>query len=177
MGLGNILCGDEGLGVRLAERLFTAYDFPPEVYIVDGGTQGMPLLTFVEQADRLIILDAVDFGLKPGTKVVHDGEMPAYLTAKKLYAHQSSFAEVLGMAQFRGKYPKSVDLIGMQPVDLSYGADLSPEARAALPELETACLGVLQKYGIHATQAVGQKNLNAPCLHHAGVLETESDRQ
>lgn len=72
LGLGNILYGDEGFGVRVAERLYSRYAFPDNVEIVDAGTQGHPLLAFVERATRLLLLDAVDFGLQPGTTVEKD---------------------------------------------------------------------------------------------------------
>jgi hydrogenase maturation protease len=59
---------------------------------VDGGTQGLLLLPYVEEADRLILFDAIDFGLTPGTlKVYRDDAVPAYLTAKKMSLHQTGF--------------------------------------------------------------------------------------
>lgn len=50
MGLGNLLWADEGFGIRVAERLYARYHWPEEVEIVDGGTQGLNLLGYVEQA-------------------------------------------------------------------------------------------------------------------------------
>ncbi|WP_302294207.1 hydrogenase maturation protease, partial [Bilophila wadsworthia] len=89
LGLGNILYGDEGFGVRVAERLYSRYAFPDNVEIVDAGTQGHPLLAFVERATRLLLLDAVDFGLQPGTTVEKDSTgIPAYLSAHKMSLHQ-----------------------------------------------------------------------------------------
>lgn len=171
LGLGNILCGDEGLGVRLAERLFANYDFEPEVEIIDGGTQGLPLLCHVEHAACMLILDAVDFGLPPGEILVHHGDMPAYLTAKKLSAHQASFAEVLAMARFRGRCPERMVLVGMQPMDLSYGAGLSPQAQASLPVLENKSLTVLREFGVTARHATQSRRLNAACLAERPVVQ------
>ena len=89
LGLGNILYGDEGFGVRVAERLYSRYAFPDNVEIVDAGTQGHPLLAFVERATHLLLLDAVDFGLQPGTTVEKDSTgIPAYLSAHKMSLHQ-----------------------------------------------------------------------------------------
>lgn len=65
MGLGNLLWADEGFGVRVAERLYAHYHWPEEVEIVDGGTQGLNLLGYVESASHLLILDAIDYGLEP----------------------------------------------------------------------------------------------------------------
>ena len=116
LGLGNILSGDEGFGVRVAERLYSRYAFPDNVEIVDAGTQGHPLLAFVERATRLLLLDAVDFGLQPGTTVEKDSTgIPAYLSAHKMSLHQNSFSEVLGLAALRGALPRRCALLGVQP--------------------------------------------------------------
>ena len=85
MGLGNLLWADEGFGVRVAERLYAHYHWPEDVEIVDGGTQGLNLLGYVESASHLLILDAIDYGLEPGTLRTYAGErIPAYLSAKKM---------------------------------------------------------------------------------------------
>ena len=113
LGLGNILYGDEGFGVRVAERLYSRYAFPDNVEIVDAGTQGHPLLAFVERATRLLLLDAVDFGLQPGTTVEKDSTgIPAYLSAHKMSLHQNSFSEVLALAELKDCLPEEIRLIG-----------------------------------------------------------------
>ena len=90
MGLGNLLWADEGFGVRVAERLYAHYHWPEYVEIVDGGTQGLNLLGYVESASHLLILDAIDYGLEPGTLRTYAGErIPAYLSAKKMSLHQN----------------------------------------------------------------------------------------
>ena len=78
MGIGNVLWADEGFGVRCVEALADAWSFPAEVTLLDGGTQGLYLLPFLEEADTLIVFDAVDYGLVPGTlKIVEGDEVPA----------------------------------------------------------------------------------------------------
>ena len=127
LGLGNILYGDEGFGVRVAERLYSRYAFLDNVEIVDAGTQGHPLLAFVERATHLLLLDAVDFGLQPGTTVEKDSTgIPAYLSAHKMSLHQNSFSEVLALAELKDCLPEEIRLIGAQPLDMTYGNTLSP---------------------------------------------------
>ena len=88
MGLGNLLWADEGFGVRVAERLYAHYHWPEDVEIVDGGTQGLNLLGYVESAGHLLILDAIDYGLEPGTLRTYAGErIPANLSEKKMSLH------------------------------------------------------------------------------------------
>ncbi len=61
---------------------------PANVRLLDGGTQGLYLLPFLEEADALIVFDAIDYGLAPGTmKIVRDGEVPAFMGAKKMSLH------------------------------------------------------------------------------------------
>ena len=106
LGIGNILWADEGFGVRVLETLDRAYTFPEPVTLLDGGTQGLYLLPYLEQADALIVFDAVDYGLPPGTmKIVRDGEVPAFMGAKKMSLHQTGFQDVIATATLLGRCP------------------------------------------------------------------------
>jgi hydrogenase maturation protease len=134
LGIGNVLWADEGFGVRCVEALRAGWDFAEHVQLVDGGTQGLYLLPLVQQATRLLILDAVDYGLAPGTlKRVENDEVLRFLGAKKMSLHQTGFQEVLMLAQMTDSYPKDVLLIGCQPEELEdYGGSLRPCVKAAL---------------------------------------------
>src|SRR5260364_80564 len=65
LGIGNILWADEGFGVRVVEEFHRRYAVPDNVTILDGGTQGLYLVNYVEEADGLIVFDAIDYGLAP----------------------------------------------------------------------------------------------------------------
>jgi len=136
LGIGNLLWADEGFGVRCVEALQARYTFAPHVRLVDGGTQGLYLLPQLEAGSRLVILDAIDYGLAPGTlKQVEDAEVPRFLGAKKMSLHQTGFQEVLALAQLTGRYPERVLLVGCQPEELEdYGGSLRPSVKAALEE-------------------------------------------
>ena len=47
LGIGNVLWADEGFGIRAAEAFNTRYILPPQVRVMDGGTQGIFLLPWV----------------------------------------------------------------------------------------------------------------------------------
>lgn len=148
LGLGNILHADEGFGVRVAERLHSRFVFPDNTEIVDGGTQGHTLLAYVERADRLLLLDAVDFGLSPGTLIEHDSKgIPAYLSAHKMSLHQNSFSEVLALAELRDRLPCEIRLIGIQPADLTFGHSLSEQVIAGLDTAVELALTILEHWG------------------------------
>lgn len=163
LGLGNILHGDEGFGVRVAERLHESFAFPANTAIVDGGTQGHPLLAHVEQADRLLILDAVDFGLEPATLVERDSTgIPAYLSAHKMSLHQNSFSEILALAELRDSLPQEIRLVGIQPVDLSFGHSLSKPVRAELDAAVALALAILEHWGSTARPHMSAAPFQAP---------------
>lgn len=69
LGLGNILLGDEGVGVRVVEELERAGGLPG-VELVDGGTAGFRLLPYFDAAGLVVVVDAAADGAPPGTVTV-----------------------------------------------------------------------------------------------------------
>ena len=67
LGIGNVLWADEGFGVRTVEHMYRHYQAPDHVKIMDGGTQGLYLVQHIRETDFLVVFDAVDYGLEPGT--------------------------------------------------------------------------------------------------------------
>ena len=145
LGIGNLLWADEGFGVRVLERLHSEWTFRPGVSLLDGGTQGLYLLPHIEGCRKLLIFDAIDYGLAPGTlKVVRNEEVPRFMGVKKMSLHQTGFQEVLSVAQLRGWKPDQVMLIGCQPGTLDdYGGSLSDTVKARIPEALKLALDTL----------------------------------
>jgi hydrogenase maturation protease len=152
LGIGNILWADEGFGVRVVQALEHGYEFPPSVSLLDGGTQGLGLIPYVQDADTLIIIDAVDFSLAPGTLIeLRDDKVPAYLGAKKMSLHQISFQEVLALSQLLGNCPDRLFLVGVQPETLEdYGGSLSQLVKAQMQPAMDRILAYLADLGIEA---------------------------
>lgn len=149
LGIGNVLWADEGFGVRCVEALQARYRFADHVSLVDGGTQGLYLIPQVHAATKLLILDAVDYGLEPGTlKLVEDDDVPRLLGAKKMSLHQTGFQEVLALARLTGDYPQQVLLIGCQPEELDdYGGSLRDSVKAALERALVVAVERLAAWG------------------------------
>ena len=119
LGIGNLLWADEGFGVRCVEALNATWALPERVTVMDGGTQSLYLLPYVTAARHLLVFDAVDYGLPPGTvRRVEGDEVPQFLGAKKMSLHQTGFQEVLASARMLDRFPESLLLIGVQPVEL-----------------------------------------------------------
>jgi hydrogenase maturation protease len=150
LGIGNILWADEGFGVRAVEAFHAAYSVPDNVTLLDGGTQGLYLVQFVTEADHLIVFDAIDYGLEPGTlKLVENNEVPKFTGAKKMSLHQTGFQEVLSAADLLGRYPERLALIGCQPVDLEdWGGPLTGPVKAVIPEALGIAAEILTSWGI-----------------------------
>ena len=167
LGIGNVLWADEGFGVRAAEEFAARYEIPGNVTVLDGGTQGLYLLPYLEQADALIVFDAVDYGLPPGTmKIVRDGEVPAFMGAKKMSLHQTGFQDVNATATLLGRCPERLLLIGVQPVELEdYGGGLRPAVSAAIGPAIAIALQELRSHGIEmAERAEKGASLAAPAI-------------
>lgn len=147
LGIGNILWADEGFGVRVVERLAEAWAFPADVTLMDGGTQGLYLLPHIETADALLVIDAIDYGLPPGTlRLIRDGDVPAFLGAKKMSLHQTGFQEVLATAQLTGRCPAHLRLVGVQPAVLDdYGGGLTELVAAQVEPAAELALDILRR--------------------------------
>ncbi len=146
LGLGNILRGDEGLGVRALEALRNGYRLPPNVMLVDGGTAGLRLLKLIAVADRLLVLDAVDAGAEPGTLFHFPSDQlpPATVSASP---HETGLSEILALLEVtEGRRPETM-IIGVQPGSVSpWNPDLSISVRAALPRLVDLALDQLARW-------------------------------
>jgi len=152
LGIGNLLWADEGFGVRAVERMHLDYEFDDNVSLVDGGTQGLYLVQDVRAAEVLVVFDAVDYGLPPGTmKLVEDAEVPQFLGAKKMSLHQTGFQEVIATAGMFGELPEHMLLVGVQPVELEdYGGSLREPVKRQIGPAIDAALAYLARFGILA---------------------------
>lgn len=176
LGIGNMLWADEGFGVRAVEALHERYSMAHGVTLLDGGTQGLLLLDHVCDARRVLVFDAIDYRLEPGTlRVLRDGEIPAWAPAK-VSLHQASFQEVLALARLRGRTPESMTLIGVQPAVLAdFGGSLTPRVRERLDDAVALAVAELAAWGLPCTRRAipPAERLNAGSL---SIEEYEAGR-
>ncbi len=154
LGIGNVLWADEGFGVRCVESLNARYVFPDSVCVMDGGTQGIFLLPWVRSASRLLLFDAIDFGLEPATlRLIIGADVPRYMGAKKVSMHQAGFQEVLSSAQLTGDFPEQLALVGVQPQLLDdYGGSLTPAVKRQVERAVDLGCEVLRDWGVDFTE-------------------------
>jgi hydrogenase maturation protease len=168
LGIGNLLWADEGFGVRAVEALHAGYAFPSEVTLADGGTLGLALLDYVESSRRVLVFDAIDDGLAPGTlKVLWGAEVPRW-GARKMSPHQNGFNDVLALAQLHARAPEAIVAIGVQPAVLDdFGGSLSAVVRERIDEAVELAAQQLSEWGFPGRKrAAGERaeSLNASPL-------------
>lgn len=148
LGLGNILLSDEGVGVHVIHLLRERYDFPQEVEVMDGGTLALDLLPYVEDAERLLIVDAVQMNAPSGTVVRLVGEEIPGVLILKYSPHQMGLSDLLAAARLLGHSPTEIVLWGIQPATLDVGLELSPVVAAQVETLVQNVLTELHRWGI-----------------------------
>ncbi len=160
IGLGNPLMGDDGLGLAALARLPEQWELPPEIELVDGGTWGMNLLPVIEDAERVLLVDAIDVGATGGTEVQIPRErLPRYL-ATKISPHQVDLCDVLALAELRGTLPERTTAIGLQPARVVLSNELSDVVRVRLDDLVAGVVRQLESWGHVCTP----KGAIAPCV-------------
>lgn len=118
LGVGNILLKDEGVGVRVVERLANQYAFPEHVRVVDGGVLGVRLMGIIADTDVLIVVDAVCNHKPPGTLYrLADDQVPRRVLAKQSM-HQMDLPEILALCGAIDKHPQVV-VVGIEPEDMT----------------------------------------------------------
>ena len=148
LGLGNVLMQDEGIGVHLVNMLATKYEFDPAIQLIDGGTTGTDLLPYFDSNERIMILDAVDFGKKAGhVEVLRNDEILARFKSK-LSLHHLGLSDVLSTLQLLEINPEEICLIGMQPASMELDLALSESIRLHLENTLEIILAELKKWEI-----------------------------
>jgi hydrogenase maturation protease len=135
LGLGNVLCGDDGLGIFALEELRRRHAWPDDVALVDGGTLGLALLPTLESARRVFILDAVMADAEPGTLVALDGDEVEPALRDRLSPHQIGVADLLDAMNWRDTWPEQLRVLGLVPASLELKIGLSPGVARGLPGL------------------------------------------
>jgi hydrogenase maturation protease len=135
LGLGNTLLEDDGVGGAAIARLLDHYEVPDGVRVLDGGTLGLSLLPYLEDADAVILVDAIRADAAPGTLVRLEGDEVAPAVATRLSVHQVGVADLLDGARWLDRYPSHVVLLGIVPGSMRLSTVLTPHVEASVPEL------------------------------------------
>ena len=138
VGLGNILLGDDGVGVHALLKLRDTFQ-DARVECLDGGTLGVGLLPYLERSTHVLFLDAVE---APAT-LRADGEVldlpledESCEFPLRLSPHDLGLAELARLLRMRaGDRPLTLRVLGARPASLDVGTELSSTTERALPHL------------------------------------------
>ena len=135
LGVGNILLRDEGIGVKVVEKLLADYLFSENVELMDGGTLGLRLLDPISSADYLIVVDAVQNGEAPGTIYRLPVDVLENRLSFKNSLHELDMVQCLAYADLMGSRPEAV-ILGIEPEDISpWGTEMTEAVASRMEEL------------------------------------------
>jgi hydrogenase maturation protease len=135
LGLGNLLCSDDGLGAFVAQAIAETRIVPDGVRVLDGGTLGLSLLPYLEDAERAILVDAIQADEPAGTLVRLDGDDVGPAVAARLSVHQVGVSDLIEAARWRERIPPTLVLLGVVPQTTDLGVGLSAPVLAGMPAL------------------------------------------
>ncbi len=147
LGLGNVLCSDDGLGVAAIEQLCRHYRIPERVRVLDGGTLGLSLLSHIRASDDVILVDAVNGASPPGTFIRLEGDEVGPAVRTRLSPHQIGVADLLDALHLLDAKPRSLLLLGLVPETLELGLDRSPPVEGQIPTLVKRIVGEARSLG------------------------------
>ena len=133
LGVGNLLLKDEGVGIHVIQPL-EKEELPPNVSLMDGGTGGLHLISWIQDYNRIIMVDATLDHNPPGTiRLIR----PRYATdfPPLMSAHEIGLRDMIDAMILTEKLP-DIQLIVVSAEDISeVGMDLTPVVQAAVPKV------------------------------------------
>jgi len=147
LGFGNVLLSDDGAGVRLTERLRSELGCEAAEF-VDGGTLSFSLLSYVEAADSMLVLDAADLGRAPGAIGLFENDaMDQFLkSSRRRTVHEVGLIDLLDIARLQGCLPSRRALLCIQPARIEWCEALSLPVAEAMTEAARQARLTLQSW-------------------------------
>lgn len=123
IGIGNILFKDDGIGIHLINILKNE-KLRETITLVDGGTATIDMLAYLTDFNKVILIDCLRGGYKPGTIYKIKPEEIKSCNKENLSLHDVQILEVIKMAELFGKKP-DVIIYGIEPEDISLGTEIT----------------------------------------------------
>jgi hydrogenase maturation protease len=145
LALGNPIRSDDGVGLAALRCLEEDPRVPGAVDLVEGGTKGLELVSYISGMSRLLVLDAVDVGAVAGTIVCLPGTQLCSLPGNG-NVHDLALADILNALRLLGQEPQETVLLGIQPGTTELGTSLSKSVESSLPLLVEAAIAQLSQW-------------------------------
>jgi hydrogenase maturation protease len=144
LGVGNLLLGDEGVGIHVVQALRN-HKPPANIELVDAGTGSLDLLGLLANRDKVIIIDAVKGGGEPGSVYSFTPVDVSEEAHNPMSLHQVSLLDTLTIAKVAGYAPKEIVIFGIEPENIDWSTELSPEVAAVVPKVMELVLAEAEK--------------------------------
>jgi hydrogenase maturation protease len=149
IGIGNLLCGDEGFGIHTINYFEENYIFPENVVLKDAGTAGIYMSPFLEECDPVIVIDVVDIDAEPGSIHYYDvNDIKLGNIQTKMSPHQLGLLEILEICKLRDAAPDNVEFYTVVPADLDTNLELSAVVAPRVKEIADLILKRLEEMGV-----------------------------
>lgn len=133
LGVGNLLLKDEGVGIHVIQAL-EKEDLPSHVHLMDGGTGGLHLVSWLQGYDHLIMIDATLDNRPPGTvrliRPHYAADFPPLMSA-----HEIGLKDMIDAMILTGDLPETHLIVVSAAQINEVGLDLTPEVEAVIPEV------------------------------------------
>lgn len=171
LGLGNVLCGDDGLGVVAADEIARRFAVPDGARVLDGGTLGLTLLSHIEASDDLLLVDAVRADAPAGSFVHLTGDDVEPAVRERLSVHQIGVADLLDTLRLLDAYPQRLVLLGLVPETLELGLGRSPAVEARIPLLVEKVVEEAGRLG-YVLEPKRAEEISGDVAHDAALAST-----
>jgi len=153
IGLGNILMEDEGIGVHAIRHLEEKYTFSPEIEIVDGGTSGLDLLPFFGPEKSILLVDAVNFNMKPGTVASLEDDAILAQLDPKISLHHLGLSDLISISELTDRKAKKMTLLGIQPESMeNLDLEMTDTIKGVFDKIIQNALRILKEWGIESSK-------------------------
>jgi hydrogenase maturation protease len=148
LGVGNVLCTDDGLGPYAIKALEAEFEFPEEVEVLDVGTPGLDFTPYLANARMVIVLDTLKGKEPPGTlRLLRDGDIVAKPPPSRMSPHEPGLREALMATEIAEMNPEEILLVGVIPESTEQGTKLTDAVRSAIPAVLETVVAELERLG------------------------------
>ncbi len=148
LGVGNVLCSDDGLGPYVIAVLESRYEFADDVEVIDVGTPGLDFTPYLADARMVVVVDTVRGSEPPGSlRVLRDSEIVAAPPPPRMSPHEPGLREALMATEFSDSSPDEIVLVGVVPQTTDGGTHLSDPVRASVQDVVDVVVAELARLG------------------------------
>ena len=149
IGFGNKYLSDDGIGPIVVEKLEKiGFSKDKNIEIINLATSGTDLIFHIRECPRIIIIDALDAGQKPGKVIrIKEEDIEKYCSKGilSLSLHDLGLADILKLSRAL-KLKTDITIIGVKPLNIEFGERLSAEIEEKIPEIISLVDQTLKEY-------------------------------